>query len=49
MKIIVNGAGGRMGKEVVNLAQAGFRGAELAAGVDINIQQKTMLQKMALI
>ena len=41
MKIIVNGAGGRMGKEVVNLAQAGFRGAELAAGVDINIQQKT--------
>ena len=41
MKIIVNGAGGRMGKEVINLAQAGFRGAELAAGVDINIQQKT--------
>ena len=30
-----------MGKEVINLAQAGFRGAELAAGVDINIQQKT--------
>ena len=36
MKIIVNGAGGRMGKEVINLAKNGFRGAELAAAMDIN-------------
>ncbi len=34
MKIIINGAGGRMGKEVAKLAQSGFRGAELMAGVD---------------
>ena len=41
MKIIVNGAGGRMGKEVINLAKNGFRGAELVTGVDINAQQNT--------
>lgn len=38
MRIIVNGAGGRMGKEVIKLAQNGFRDAELAAGMDINAQ-----------
>lgn len=41
MRIIINGAGGRMGKEVIKLAQNGFRGAELAAGMDINAQQGT--------
>lgn len=35
MKIIVSGAGGRMGKEVINLAKNGFKGAELAAAMDI--------------
>lgn len=38
MKIIVNGAGGRMGKEVIALAKNGYRNAELAAGVDVNVQ-----------
>lgn len=36
MKIIVNGAGGRMGNEVIKMAQSGMRGAEMAAAVDIN-------------
>ena len=36
MKIIVNGAGGRMGNEVIKMARAGMRGAEMAAAVDIN-------------
>lgn len=36
MEIIVNGAGGRMGNEVVKMAQSGVRGAKLAAAVDIN-------------
>ena len=36
MRIIVNGAGGRMGNEVIKMAQAGMRGAEMAAAVDIN-------------
>ncbi len=35
MKIIINGAGGRMGKEVVRLAEENFGGASLAAKVDI--------------
>lgn len=36
MKIIVNGAGGRMGAEIIKRAQNGVRGAEMAAAVDIN-------------
>lgn len=36
MKIIVNGVKGRMGQEVARLLSEGFRGAELAAGVDIH-------------
>ncbi len=35
MKIIVNGASGRMGKEVVLCAQNGYRGACLSAAVDV--------------
>ena len=34
MKIIVNGALGRMGSELVRLANAGFKGSTLAAAVD---------------
>jgi len=33
MKILVGGLGGRMGREVARLAQEGYRGAELTAGV----------------
>ncbi|MBR6096931.1 MAG: 4-hydroxy-tetrahydrodipicolinate reductase [Oscillospiraceae bacterium] len=36
MKILVSGLGGHMGREVARLAQSGCRGAELAAGVDVN-------------
>ena len=36
MKIIVNGAGGRMGAEVIRMAREGVRGAEPAAAVDFN-------------
>ena len=35
MKIIVNGASGRMGKEVLLSAQNGYRGASVAAAVDM--------------
>ena len=36
MKILLNGIGGRMGSEVAKLLGNGYKGAELAAGVDIN-------------
>lgn len=36
MKILLSGICGHMGKEVEKLALAGYRGAELAAGVDYN-------------
>lgn len=36
MKILINGIGGHMGREVAKLAQAGYRGAELAAGADVS-------------
>lgn len=35
MKIILNGAGGRMGKAIRNLAENGYRNAEIVACVDI--------------
>lgn len=35
MKIIINGAGGRMGKALTAMIQKGVRGAELAGGVDL--------------
>ena len=34
MKIIINGAGGRMGQEICRLANEGYRGSSLAATVD---------------
>lgn len=34
MKLIVNGAGGRMGGEIVRMARVGAQGADLAAAVD---------------
>ena len=34
MKILLSGICGHMGREVVKLAQAGYRGSELTAGVD---------------
>ena len=34
MKILLSGISGHMGREVVKLAQAGYRGSELTAGVD---------------
>ncbi len=36
MKILINGIGGRMGVEIKKMALNGYRGAEVAAGVDIN-------------
>ncbi|MDD6021364.1 MAG: 4-hydroxy-tetrahydrodipicolinate reductase [Acutalibacteraceae bacterium] len=35
MKIILNGSNGRMGREVIKLAEAGCRNAEIVAKVDI--------------
>ena len=37
MKIIVNGAAGRMGKELLASIASGYCGAELAAAVDITL------------
>lgn len=34
MRILINGIGGHMGREVEKLVLAGYRGAELAGGVD---------------
>ncbi len=35
MRVILNGASGRMGKEVINAINADFTGVELVAGVDV--------------
>lgn len=37
MRVIVNGAGGRMGKEVMKLVGDGMRNSVLAAAVDVNV------------
>lgn len=34
MRILLNGINGHMGREIVRLAKEGYRGAEIAAGVD---------------
>ena len=36
MKILLSGISGYMGREVVNYAKTGYRGASLAGGIDIN-------------
>ena len=36
MRIVLNGANGRMGREIRRLTETGYRGAELAAAVDPN-------------
>lgn len=36
MRLIINGSNGAMGRELVSLANAGYRGTVLAAAVDIN-------------
>ena len=36
MKILLSGACGHMGQEVLKLAMAGFRGAQVVAGIDLN-------------
>ena len=36
MKILINGIGGRMGIEIKKMALDGYKGSEIAAGVDIN-------------
>ena len=36
MKILINGIGGRMGVEIKKMALEGYRGSEIAAGVDLN-------------
>lgn len=40
MKITVNGAGGRMGREVVHLAEENFGGTSLASKIDICYETK---------
>lgn len=35
MKILINGIGGRMGVEIKKMALEGYKGAEVAAGVDV--------------
>lgn len=35
MKIILNGANGRMGKEIIRCTEKNYRGSELAAGADL--------------
>ncbi len=41
MKIIINGACGRMGSEVIRLASEGLRGAQIVCGIDQMAQGKT--------
>lgn len=41
MKVLINGLYGHMGQEVAKLCREGYRGAELAAGVDINCPAET--------
>ena len=36
MKILINGIGGRMGVEIKKMALEGYKGSEIAAGVDVN-------------
>ena len=36
MKILIHGIGGRMGVEIKKMALEGYKGSEIAAGVDIN-------------
>ena len=36
MRVVINGIGGRMGKEVAKLLKSGYKNVELVAGVDIN-------------
>ena len=43
MKILLSGLGGFMGREVVALCQAGYRGAELVAGVDAFLEGETVV------
>ena len=38
MRILLSGMLGHMGKEVVNLLESGFRGMELAAGLDASVK-----------
>lgn len=47
MRIILNGAAGRMGREVRGLIENGFRGAELAAGIDPNVSDSRMFPNLA--
>ncbi len=44
MKVIVNGALGHMGREIVRLSNDGYRGAELSAAVDINGVMKSVCE-----
>ena len=46
MKIIINGAGGRMGRALQNIISGGCRGAEIAALVDPFAQQEGMLSSL---
>ncbi len=36
MKILIHGIGGRMGVEIKKMALEGYKGSEIAAGVDVN-------------
>lgn len=46
MRIILNGADGRMGREVRRIIETGYRGAELAAAVDPGASDKHIHTKL---
>lgn len=46
MRIILNGADGRMGREVRRIIETGYRGAELAAAVDPGASDKRIHTKL---
>ena len=41
MRVLINGICGKMGREVANLVKNGYRGAELAGGVDPAVSKQT--------
>lgn len=47
MKIVLNGACGRMGREILRLIESGYHGAELAAAVDRNAAAQNVYAKLS--
>ena len=47
MKIVLNGACGRMGREILRLIESGYHGAELATAVDRNAAGPNVYAKLS--